>query len=359
MSVVELCSEIARQETAERLDRTQLHRPLFSIIVTHFNYSAHVRDALLSILDQTHDNWECVVVDDCSDREHRLAVEAIINDIGSDKIRLVALKENVGQTFAFFAGLDATSGNFVCLLDPDDRYGSTFLAEALAAHLNDSIFCPIFCCDQFLVQNGSIISGSDTWHKMRYMLWQQGGIAEVPQTPTEKLLFFKPNVEGWHWTSSSAMMFRRSALNLVRPHKPLAYKIQADAYIAQGAHLLGGTLFLTKPLIYRTVHDANGFMAESILATDQNKKQSAIVDHSPECLVDVIEAIQHNGGAPQLERNGVLAVADESNKDFGPDQDSSPGSPPQPWKKSKKRSVVARWRRSIDKRRRWLTEGKG
>jgi hypothetical protein len=191
------------------------------------------------------------------------------------------------------------------------------------------------------------------------MLWQQGGIAEVPQTPTEKLLFFKPNLEGWHWTSSSAMMFRRSALNLVRPHKQLAYKIQADAYIAQGAHLLGGTLFLTKPLIYRAVHDANWFTDESILATDQNKKQSNIVDHSPECLVDVIEAIQHNGGGPQLERNGVLAAADESNKDVGPYQDSSPGSPPQLWKKSQKLSVVARWRRSIDKRWRWFTEAKG
>ena len=49
-------------------------------------------------------------------------------------------------------------------------------------------------------------------------------------------------------------MFRRAALNLMRPYRPLGYKIQADAYLAQGAHLLGGTLFLTKPLIYRGIH---------------------------------------------------------------------------------------------------------
>jgi hypothetical protein len=186
-----------------------------------------------------------------------------------------------------------------------------------------------------LVQNGSVISGSYTWHKMRFMLWHKGDMAEVPRTPTEKLLFFKAKAAGWHWTSSSAMMFRRSALNFIRPHKPLAYKIQADAYIAQGAHLLGGTLFLTKALIYRTVHNENEFMGQSILATDQNKRQVDVVDRSPECLVDVIEAIKHNGGTAQLERNGVLATLDDG--------------VPRP-KKKKKLTTFRRWRHSINKR---------
>jgi glycosyltransferase involved in cell wall biosynthesis len=306
MSVLEPCTEAARSGEANRLDRAKWHRPLVSIIVTHFNFSTHVRDALLSLLDQTHENWECVIVDDGSEREHRLGVEAIINDIGSGKIRLLALEENRGQIPAFFAGLDATSGNFVCLLDPDDRYAETFLADALAAHLNDTLFCPILCCDQQLVQNDTVITGSNTWHKMRFLSWQAGNMAPVPQGATERLLFFPPNAKGWLWTSTSSLMFRRSAVNLMRPNKPLAYKRAADSYLAQGAHLLGGTLFLTKPLIYRRVHPGNSWLNQELFFTCQENGQPNLVNRTSECLVDVIEAIQHNGGAAQLKRNGVL-----------------------------------------------------
>ena len=85
------------QEGTQRLDRNQWHRPLVSIIVTHYNYSAHLKDALLSLLDQTHDNWECVVVDDGSEQAHRSAVEAIVDDIGSAKIRALLLPEKSGR----------------------------------------------------------------------------------------------------------------------------------------------------------------------------------------------------------------------------------------------------------------------
>jgi hypothetical protein len=70
------------------------------------------------------------------------------------------------------------------LLDPDDRCAETFLQETLACHLNETVFCPI-------------------------------------------------------WTSISAMMFRRAALNILRPNRELAYKRAFDAYMAQGAQLFG------------------------------------------------------------------------------------------------------------------------
>ncbi len=196
------------QEDTWRLDRSKWHRPLVSIIVTHYNYSAHLKEALLSLLDQSQDNWECVVVDDGSEQLHQSAVQAIVDDIGSAKIRALLLPENVGQTSAFFAGLDATRGAFVCLLDPDDRYAEDFLAESVAAHLNQVIFCPLVCCDQQLMQNGALISGVYSQHKSR-MIAEEHGVRKVPAAPIEELLYFPPTAKGWIWTASSAMMFRR------------------------------------------------------------------------------------------------------------------------------------------------------
>src|SRR5262245_48170221 len=87
--------------TPVAFDRAKWHLPLVSIVVTHFNYSDHVTDALRCILDQTHDNWECVIVDDASLPAHRHALERILEEIGSPKIRLILLTENGGQIPAF------------------------------------------------------------------------------------------------------------------------------------------------------------------------------------------------------------------------------------------------------------------
>src|SRR5690349_9391665 len=141
------------------LDREAWHRPLVSIIVTHHNYSAHLEDCLRSIIDQTHENWECVVVDDNSDVGHFADARGIVASIGDERFRFLALEENVGQIPAFFAGMDATKGEFICALDPDDRYAETFLAEMVAAHLNPIRAVPLISCEQRLLRGDQLISG--------------------------------------------------------------------------------------------------------------------------------------------------------------------------------------------------------
>lgn len=285
--------------TAPRLDRAKWHTPLISIVMTHFNYSHHVRDALLSIVDQTYENWECIVIDDCSTSHHRVKLAEIIHEIGCDKIRLLCLDRNEGQIPAFFHGLDETSGDFVCLLDPDDRYAQTFLEESIAAHLCNEIYCPIVCTEQMLMTARGLLTG--TYHGLNVQ--QQSAL------PTTSYIAAKRT--GWHWTSTSSMMFRRGALKLVRPHKKLAYRGSADSFLAQGCHLLGGTLFLHEPLVYRQVHASNAWLCEDIFATAQNKARTYGEERTRECMVDVREAIEANGGAKFLptvkEKPGTIA----------------------------------------------------
>lgn len=298
-----------------RLDRAKWHKPLVSVIVTHFDYSDHIEDALLSLLDQTHENWECVVMDDGSDPAHVLAVEAIIAKIASPKIRLISLEDNSGQIPVFFAGLTYTSGEFVCLLDPDDRYAETFLEAALATHLNPVTFCPIVSTDQRLLSAGGALTGVYAG----YSLHSQRGDGHLDSIgrmhtgglETHELLYIPAERPGWHWTSTSAMMFRRAALHYLRPNKVLGYKRAADAYLAQGAHLLGGTLFLDQPLVYRTVHRGNSWLVEHIFAAAQHHGRTGGKPQTALCLADAIEAIAANGGVLPKHR-GRLAKLQRS-----------------------------------------------
>jgi hypothetical protein len=313
----------------DRLDRASWFRPLVSIVITHFNYSTHIKDALFSILDQSHENWECVVVDDASATEHRCGVERIVSEIGSNKIRLLQLSENGGQIPAFFTGLETTTGEFVCILDPDDRYDPTFLEEMLKAHLNDTVLCPVVGCGQRPLKSGAVIGGTLMPHKLRHCSETLNGLRKISSDDTDYLLYFPAAVQGvWGWPSTSSMMFRRSGLNFMRPYKALAYKRALDSYLAQGAHMLGGALFLTKPLVYRGVHDKNSWLSDTIFATGQILNHDRAERRYEQARVDVLAALLHNGAAKHLAK--------------GPSK--------MPRSKRWRRSIEKRWRRLFGSR---------
>jgi glycosyltransferase involved in cell wall biosynthesis len=277
------------------LDRAAWHKPLVSIIVTHHNYGAHLEDCLRSLLDQTHTNWECVVVDDASsDTEHDIA-KLLVGKLGEPRIRFHALDENVGQIPAFYAGLDQTSGEFVCALDPDDRYGETFLAEMVAAHLNPIRYCPLIACDQLLMRDNQVITGVQSAHASRLVL--EGIETGIPVA--EHLRWFPASLPGWHWATTSSMMFRRPALMAMKPRRELGYRGDLDAYIAPGAHMLGGSMFLMKSLIYRGVHENNDWLRSDVWGQSQCSKLPV---RGAKVRVDVEEAIIGNGYGRDLVR---------------------------------------------------------
>ena len=309
---------IGDAQSRSGLDRASWHRPLVSIIITHHNYSDFITDAIRSVLDQTHSNWELVIVDDASSPEHRRRLEDILSTISDDRIRYLPLTENVGQILAFFAGFDQTNGDFVCLLDPDDRYVDTFLEETLAVHLNEIISCPIVSTDQRLfTENGLISVGYRTNIRLRECK-KKNGIFVIESQPY-RTYYIPANIHGWHWSTTSAMMFRRAAVNYLRPHKPLPFKNNFDTYMAQGSHMLGGTLFYTKPLIYRMIHGRNDWHTNQFYSSFQPRNHSRVVDPG--------------GIAKKLAREALL-------------RNNAPSQLP-PIKRS---SLLSKWKRSIVKR---------
>ncbi|WP_045836902.1 glycosyltransferase family 2 protein [Hyphomicrobium sp. 99] len=296
MQVIEI------DEASSGLDRSKWGNPLVSVIITHHNYSDHLRDAILSIIDQTHENWECVVVDDGSDAPHRAAAIKIVAEINDSRVTIHTLSENVGQVPAFFAGVDRTTGDFVCLLDPDDRYANTFLEEALGAHLGAGVMCPIVSTDQYLTNERGVIGMGVRGDMYTAGMQHYGKYLEVHEPEKPRLLFVWSTIPGWHWTSSSAMMFRRAALKYLKPNRKLAYKDCADGYLAQGAHALGGSLFLQKALVYRTLHASNAWIDTNIYSSFQDKQRKGAKQSSPQAFQDVIEAIRQNG-LPEFRRS--------------------------------------------------------
>lgn len=88
----------------------------FSVVIPVYNREHLIQDALESVLDQTHDNYEIIVVDDGSTDGTCEAIRKY-----GDKVRLI-VQENAGPGAARNRGIRASSGEYVAFLDSDDRW---------------------------------------------------------------------------------------------------------------------------------------------------------------------------------------------------------------------------------------------
>lgn len=93
------------------------NRPLLSIIVPVYNAEPYLRDSVGSILAQTYDNFEIVMVDDGSTDGSLALCEELASE---DKRIRVFHKENGGVASARNFGLDKISGDYIGWVDSDD-----------------------------------------------------------------------------------------------------------------------------------------------------------------------------------------------------------------------------------------------
>ncbi len=91
-----------------------------------FNAERFVGEAINSVLNQTHQNWELIVVNDGStDRSAE-----IIQRYKDDRIKYFE-QENHGVSYARNKGLTEMQGNFLCFLDADDLLTEVSLSSRL------------------------------------------------------------------------------------------------------------------------------------------------------------------------------------------------------------------------------------
>lgn len=91
--------------------------PLISVIVPCYNQAQYLDECLQSVLDQTYQDWECIIVNDGSpDNTEEIAKKWLERD---QRFRYV-WKENGGLSSARNAGLQLAKGEIIQLLDCDD-----------------------------------------------------------------------------------------------------------------------------------------------------------------------------------------------------------------------------------------------
>ena len=89
-----------------------------SILIANYNNGHFFKDCFDSLIAQTEQNWEAIVIDDCSTDNSVEIIENLI--IGEQRFRFIKNEENIGYQKTLIRGIELSETPIFARLDPDD-----------------------------------------------------------------------------------------------------------------------------------------------------------------------------------------------------------------------------------------------
>jgi len=98
-----------------------------SIITPAYNSEKTIGEAIQSVLNQTYQNWEMIIINDCS-RDQTLQI-VITYSLKDNRITVIDLERNNGVANARNIGIKKAKGRYIAFLDSDDLWSPQKLSK--------------------------------------------------------------------------------------------------------------------------------------------------------------------------------------------------------------------------------------
>ncbi len=141
---------------------------LISVVMPTYNHARFLNAALQSVLEQTYDSWEVIVVNNYSEDN---TVE-VVNEIDDPRIKLINFENRGVIAAGRNKGISISSGKYIAFLDSDDSWYPDKLKECIV--LLEKGF-DLVCHGEFWVKEGrskrSVIYGPEKKARYRSLLF--------------------------------------------------------------------------------------------------------------------------------------------------------------------------------------------
>jgi glycosyltransferase involved in cell wall biosynthesis len=151
----------------------RLQHDLVSVICLSFNQKNYVEEALQSILNQTHESIEIIVVDDASTDGTADVIQRFISN--HPTIQFIGLTENVGNCKAFNKGLRVAQGKFIIDLAADDVLLPDRVKQGVAALTTAGSNYGVNFSDAELIDEKGLVLGKHS-HRFPHSTVPQGNL---------------------------------------------------------------------------------------------------------------------------------------------------------------------------------------
>lgn len=93
---------------------------MVSIITPVYNCEEYIEECIESVLGQTFDDWELILIDDCSTDSSKSIINKYVTL--DARIKIYSFKQNVGAGVARNKGIEISKKRFIAFLDSDDYW---------------------------------------------------------------------------------------------------------------------------------------------------------------------------------------------------------------------------------------------
>lgn len=228
-------------------------RPIVSVLMPAYNHRAFIGEAVASVLTQTHQDLELIIIDDGSTD----GTEALLADLQDPRLRLER-QSNRGSSAALNRAMALARGDYLAIINSDDRFHPERLERLLAIALamadrDDMAEHAQHAC--FLVTGFRLIDGDgvpivDAAHPWRQRIDPILRRAEQ-QPPLAALLY------GNFTVSTSNFFFSRALAERVGRFQRYRYVQDWDYALRAAFAAPEGFRYLPEPLFDYRLHAAN------------------------------------------------------------------------------------------------------
>ena len=227
-----------------------------SVIIPCYNHQEYIGDAIRSVLDQTHEQFELIVIDDASEDNSWDEIKSF-----SDKrIRASRLPANHGAYFAQNKGLELAQYEFIAILNSDDKYLPNRLhscLETIQERRADMV--------------GSSIQLIDSTGQIIYKHWWIDYFTKIYGILLEGNDWLSTMFAGNLFMTSSNFFFRRSILEKLSGFNDFIY-VPDYEFLFRTIFLDYKFSWIETPLLQYRIHSSNTIYSNAIEANKESSK---------------------------------------------------------------------------------------
>lgn len=213
--------------------------PKVTVIIPNYNHESYLKQRIDSVLNQTYQDFEVILMDDCSTDNSRDIIEQYRSH---PKVSLIVLNEkNTGSTFKQWdKGIGLAEGKYIWLAESDDWCEPTLLAYLVEGIEKDEE-CVISFCQSYSVRDTNLITGVS---RSDYLAEMVDGKAFMQ----EKMLLYNPIF------NASMVLWRRAYFQQVS-RGFMDYKLCGDWFFWMDLCRFGKVHITGRVLNYFRKHD--------------------------------------------------------------------------------------------------------
>ncbi len=158
----------------------------FSVLIANYNNSKYLNECVYSVINQSFQNFEIIIVDDTSTDDSIHVIEQLVKQ--DSRIKFFRNDENRGAGYTKKRCLDLSEGEICGYLDPDDKLTPNALESMVSNHLANPnaslVYSNHYLCDENLN-----VQGISTYTKQ-----QPEGVSLLDEIYISHFVSFKKNL---------------------------------------------------------------------------------------------------------------------------------------------------------------------